>query len=796
MMHRLRISLLFVVLLLAPMATLPTSAQVSLIDAGLTETFDEKYLLWENLNNGDVVTLSESGNLSLSTFSFGTLQLSWYYDFNATINAARIDSNQLLVLACHDDGVFVFRLDTVAMVYSIETSDPVNDADWDAEGDIWLAYFAGLRRVDEYSGNESTGIVTPMTNAGISAFDVLSDGKIAVGSFDSKTYIYSQEGILLETLTDASGYISSIGEDQLGRVLVGDANANFYRYDNQSWAVESLSLGHSHDILAIRPFNNTHYGLGAKQGRVAIINGDNLSVERSMIASGDVLNLRVEFTGEIYVISTTSSETRLRFFDIDSDDDSYQNTIDAFPFDPTQWLDSDDDGYGDNADGNNPDAFPYDATQNSDIDGDGYGDNPFGENPDEFPNNPDQWIDSDLDGYGDNPDGQDGDAFPEIASQWANADGDAYGDNPDGYRPDACINVRGFSSEDRYGCVDSDLDGYSDPDENWTASDGADALPFNPTQWEDGDGDGYGDEQDGEKPDACSWEAGNSTKAISFNESHPLGFETITMYGCVDQDGDGYNDRSESLNMDSDPNEQVDLDGDGVGRNSDYDDTRANIQTEQHYCLANKNDTTDVCQAWNDPEYQAYRNSLDENTYALPYGQWKYEQENPSSSGSDAQSELIKEVATYGAIIFLVLTVFIVVFAKMQSKKGASDPSKSYADFSIASKNTALEALEGKAGLSAIGGVVSDGDWDDHIEDFKFEEQTEDDNIDTDVEKQATESSEFTYVDETSIEELAGVKPVSQNNGPPLPASGLPEGWTMDQWQWYGQEWLDKNQGN
>ena len=28
--------------------------------------------------------------------------------------------------------------------------------------------------------------------------------------------------------------------------------------------------------------------------------------------------------------------------------------------------------------------------------------------------------------------------------------------------------------------------------------------------------------------------------------------------------------------------------------------------------------------------------------------------------------------------------------------------------------------------------------------------------------------------------------------GPPLPPSGLPEGWTMEQWQHYGQQWLDR----
>ena len=28
-------------------------------------------------------------------------------------------------------------------------------------------------------------------------------------------------------------------------------------------------------------------------------------------------------------------------------------------------------------------------------------------------------------------------------------------------------------------------------------------------------------------------------------------------------------------------------------------------------------------------------------------------------------------------------------------------------------------------------------------------------------------------------------------SAPPVPAAGLPEGWTMDQWSHYGQQWLD-----
>ena len=57
------------------------------------------------------------------------------------------------------------------------------------------------------------------------------------------------------------------------------------------------------------------------------------------------------------------------------------------------------------------------------------------------------------------------------------------------------------------------------------------------------------------------------------------------------------------------------------------------------------------------------------------------------------------------------------------------------------------------------------------------------------------------YGESESMEDLAGMPegekevPELDNattpEGPPVPESGLPEGWTMDQWKWYGQQWLD-----
>ena len=51
------------------------------------------------------------------------------------------------------------------------------------------------------------------------------------------------------------------------------------------------------------------------------------------------------------------------------------------------------------------------------------------------------------------------------------------------------------SYEDRYGCIDTDSDGWSDSTSNWLAHPLglADAFPDDPLQWLDTDGDGVGD---------------------------------------------------------------------------------------------------------------------------------------------------------------------------------------------------------------------------------------------------------------------------------------------------------------
>jgi len=50
-----------------------------------------------------------------------------------------------------------------------------------------------------------------------------------------------------------------------------------------------------------------------------------------------------------------------------------------------------------------------------------------------------------------------------------------------------------------------------------------------------------------------------------------------------------------------------------------------------------------------------------------------------------------------------------------------------------------------------------------------------------------------TEVAQPQVQQPAATQPVQTNQGPALPATGLPEGWTMEQWDYYGQQWLDAN---
>lgn len=189
----------------------------------------------------------------------------------------------------------------------------------------------------------------------------------------------------------------------------------------------------------------------------------------------------------------------------DQDGDGWYNLQDAFPNDPTQWADSDGDGFGDNPDGTDADECPSRAGTSTadrlgcpDGDGDGYSDPEVSWTPlqgaDAFMADPTQWADQDNDFFGDNPAGDRPDACPatrgtSFVDRFGCEDSDGDGiSNADTFwaleqGADACPLTYGNSTADRIGCLDTDGDNYSDPTPDWRATDGADAYPEDPTRW-------------------------------------------------------------------------------------------------------------------------------------------------------------------------------------------------------------------------------------------------------------------------------------------------------------------------
>ena len=240
----------------------------------------------------------------------------------------------------------------------------------------------------------------------------------------------------------------------------------------------------------------------------------------------------LEWSHSGFFLASGSFDATIKIWAIDRDGDRIQDSDDDFIHDPTQHIDSDGDGYGDNISGNNPDIFPNDPNEWNDTDGDDIGDN-----SDVFPLDPTQWIDTDSDGYGDNQYGYNPDRFPDDPNEWNDTDGDGIGDNSDTFPLDP--------NE----WNDSDRDGVGD---------NTDSFPNDPTQQIDTDGDGFGDNLTGNNPD--------------FFPSDPLEW--------IDTDNDTFGDHSDTFP--TDPSASIDTDNDGSPDSWNPNMNESNSTTDLH----------------------------------------------------------------------------------------------------------------------------------------------------------------------------------------------------------------------
>ncbi|WGV98586.1 hypothetical protein QF117_01065 [Vibrio sp. YMD68] len=319
---------------------------------------------------------------------------------------------------------------------------------------------------------------------------------------------------------------------------------DFIADNNPKAAYAALSIVASGQVLPDSPEQMQRVMLQAAD--------DPTSLNQMIAAVSEQIRMVVESTDEDDLNVTPPPISRTDNLTLDQDADGIPDLLDAFPSDPNEYLDSDGDDLGNNADSDDDndrfedsvDSYPTDSNRAGDHDNDGidslvdsrpydFDNDGYDDNDDQFPRNPLLAGDHDNDGFDSL-----NDAFPEDTTRAGDHDNDGYDSVDDA-----------FPLNDKY-AGDHDEDGFDSI---------IDMFPNDNTQAGDHDNDGYDSVVDAFPQDGSEWLDSDGDSIGDNSDEYPNDF-----------DNDSYADDIDAFPEDA--TEWLDTDGDLIGNNADPDD--------------------------------------------------------------------------------------------------------------------------------------------------------------------------------------------------------------------------------
>ena len=187
------IAVLLALLLIPAMPT--AEAESNLLEVGIIDTIDGRFIHTSFSSSSTMITLTTTGNLSEHFWGSGELITQWSIELNTTANSATPDATGLQIAVAHTGGVYIVNTELKIVTTEYNTSNSVDAVAWDSEGDLWFGFYGGERRAKEFDSLEETGETTEAHNTAMTAMTIISQDRIVTGGRDNLVKIFTQEGV-------------------------------------------------------------------------------------------------------------------------------------------------------------------------------------------------------------------------------------------------------------------------------------------------------------------------------------------------------------------------------------------------------------------------------------------------------------------------------------------------------------------------------------------------------------------------------------------------------------------------